>query len=157
MKIKLLYTFGAIALGLFSTSSFSQTTPFIPQVKDWGTYLPSLTTIYNTPSTNLVPLNLNNRNDLILTWIVNENDENLELINNWMTANSHQSITAGINDALLCSFSEDGTLNWATYLGGEKEELKASVYMSGFNVYSNFSKSFKKKFLYSPSTLKRGI
>ncbi|MGV8964468.1 MAG: helix-turn-helix transcriptional regulator [Candidatus Saccharimonadaceae bacterium] len=34
--------------------------------------------------------------------------------------------------------------------------LNTIAYMSGFNVYSNFSKSFKKKFLYSPSTLKRG-
>lgn len=126
-----------LLLLLFSHNIYSQDIAFVPQVKDWGTYLPSLTTIYNYPYTNFLPLNLNNRNDLILAWIVNENDDNLELINNWMTANSHQSITAGTNDALVCSFAEDGTLNWATYLGGgEKEELKASVVLDADdNIY----------------------
>ena len=71
MKIKLLYTFGAIALGLLSTNSFSQSTPFVPQVKDWGTYLPVGTIpdpgLVNPNGHRLKPV-LNSRGDIIISW-----------------------------------------------------------------------------------------
>lgn len=34
--------------------------------------------------------------------------------------------------------------------------LKTIAYMTGFNIYTNFSKAFKKRFLYAPNMLKRG-
>ena len=136
MKTKLLYTFGAIALGLLSTNSFSQTTPFVPQVKDWGTFLPINSGIpVSTAAYNFRPV-IDTRNSAILTGIINENDPNSVIINNWMNTDSHQSVSAGANDAILYSIAQNGTLNWATYLGGEKDEIRADIVLDADdNIY----------------------
>lgn len=136
MKIKLLYTFGAIALGLLSTNSFSQSTPFVPQVKDWGTYVPINSGVHvSTAAYNFRPI-IDTRNSAILTGIINENDPNSVIINNWMNTDSHQSVSAGANDAILYSIAQNGTLNWATYLGGEKDEIRADIVLDADdNIY----------------------
>ena len=139
MKIKLLYTFGAIALGLLSTNSFSQSTPFVPQVKDWGTYLPVGTIpdpgLVNPNGHRLRPV-LNSRGDIIISWGAHLDGSNIDTQANWVTSEAYQPVISGIRDVFLTSINKNGTVNWATYFGGEgRDGSDGKVIDSDDNIY----------------------
>ncbi|NUY81438.1 T9SS type A sorting domain-containing protein [Flavobacterium sp. MAH-1] len=105
-----------IFLLFFSVSVESQNTEPFEYDKAWGTY-------FGTNEGNIVLSDLDSRGNL---WVVTAT-ETPSAYDGFMGPDSHQSQHLGYYDLVLAKFSPDGALLYATYYGGQGNEVPHAI------------------------------
>lgn len=108
---------------IFASHLFGQTNSFVPQQKEWGTFIAKASNLYDHRG----GLISTSSREVVFAYPTLQNENSIVESERFISTNSYQQSINGGSDIIISKINSNGQFVFGTYFGGSQEELFSGI------------------------------